>query len=356
MVGPTLGNPGVIAGIHNGLTHNIAALGIEGSLYRSDVDPLLSAGRFSSPLQDKWIVTNSSYSGTDCVAIAQVNEQLVMLGNVATFSYSIFREKSPVRVLGRSHPKGYTAGSRTLAGSIIFVVFDRSPLSEVLKLFKFTRNPADRYSSPVADQLPPIDLFLSFGNEYGHTSVLKIYALEIVQENQVHSINDIYSENTMQYVARDMDVMMNSVEVGQFRDMLFERQLSGNFTDNFMASMIEHRRNIEQKIGEMDVEIARIYNAPPVVVDSKEIGDTLQKGDDALLGSATIKKEEYIKELERINNEILKHEKRIIGWNAQNVKDGVAQTDYLSHAPVGSRYSPSTIAVSKYGTLPSSTK
>ena len=64
----------------------------------------------SNPIRDAIVEANSSYSGTDCIPIAQINDKLIMLGNVATFSYSIFREKGPVRTLGRSYAKGYTAG------------------------------------------------------------------------------------------------------------------------------------------------------------------------------------------------------------------------------------------------------
>jgi len=291
------------------------------------------------PIRDKFIATNSSYSGTDCVAIAQINEQLIMLGNVATFSYSIFREKAPVRVLGRSHPKGFTAGGRTIAGSIIFVVFDRSPVSELLKLFTYSKNPQDRFSNPIPDQMPPIDMFLNFGNEYGHTSVLKLYGVEIVQENQVHSINDIYSENTMQYVARDMDVMINSKEIGKFRDMLFERQLAGQFTDNLLASMLEYRKNVESNIAEQDTLIARIYTE----MGRKNIltlGITYFAGNQELKQSLDLevkKKSMWMDELTRINNEITKHESTLKGWNAQNSQYGSTSRMNLNQAPIQSK-------------------
>jgi hypothetical protein len=302
------------------------------------------------PLKDNFIASNSSFSGTDCVAIAQVNDQLIVLGNVATFSYSIFREKVPVRVLGRSHPKGFTAGGRTIAGSIIFVVFDRSPLHELLKLFKYTRNPQERYSNPVSDQMPAIDLFLSFGNEYGHTSILKLYGIEIVQENQVHSINDIYSENTMQYIARDIDVMINSNEVGKFRDMLFERQLSGQFTDNLLASMLEHRRNVESKIADSDALIARINTETGrkniLTLGLANLGnqDLRQR-----LSLEVKKKTEWLKELQRIDAEIQKHTSTLKGWNAQNSQFGTTYMDILNRANVGGKETSATLDLTTPG-------
>jgi len=295
------------------------------------------------PVRDNIVKANSSYSGTDCYAVAQVNEKLVLLGNVSTFSYSVFREKVPVRVLGRSHAKAYTAGGRTIAGSIIFIVFDRSPLYDLLKLFTHTNNPSDRYTSPLPDQMPPIDLMLVFGNEYGHTSVLKLYGVEIAQENQVHSINDLYSENTMQYVARDMDVLINSKEIGSFKDLIFERQLAGQFTDNLLGSMLEYRRSIDSKIAEQDVLIGRIYTE----MGRKNIvtlGISALGGNQDLkmqLDLAVKKKSLWVAELKRVDGEIKKHETR--GYNAQNGIDGSMSKDNLKANPTDQQTNPSII-------------
>lgn len=213
----------------------------------------------NDPIRDNLISSNSSYSGTDCVVIAQVNQDLIVLGNVLTCTYSIFREKSPVRTLGRSHAKAYTQGPRTIAGSMIFVVFDRHPLYEILKSLNYQDGaPQDRFSTPVADQIPPIDLILWFTNEYGHKSVLRLYGLEFLQEGQTHSINDLYTENTMQYVARDIDVLIDYKDIEGFRNLLYERQISGQVTDNHLTSMLAYKAKIERQIQDIDNEILKI--------------------------------------------------------------------------------------------------
>jgi hypothetical protein len=100
------------------------------------------------------IRSNTSFSGTDCLVVAQVNYKLIVLGNLETFSYSIFREKAPVRVLGKSYAKGYTAGGRTIGGSMVFIVFDTNPLYAIIKELKSSpRRQNERFSSSVADQL-----------------------------------------------------------------------------------------------------------------------------------------------------------------------------------------------------------
>lgn len=202
--------------------------------------------------------SNSSYSGSDGTIIVQLNNKLIVMGNIETFSHSIHREKVPVRTLGRSNPKGYTAGGRTVAGSIVFVTFDRAPLWSVIKEVNYTRLPTDRTTSPLPDQLPPLDLILLFRNEYGNKSIVRLYGVEFLDEGSVYSINDLYSECTMQYVARDIDQMVPYEELEEFRNIMFERQVRGQFIDNEYQSMLEYKARIENQISEVNSKIDEI--------------------------------------------------------------------------------------------------
>ena len=56
----------------------------------------------------------------------------VELGNIQTISYSVHREKFPVRCLGKVYPKAYTRGPRTIAGSFIFTILREQALSDLL--------------------------------------------------------------------------------------------------------------------------------------------------------------------------------------------------------------------------------
>jgi len=203
----------------------------------------------NDPIRDAIVTSNSSYSGADVVPIAQINGTLVTLSNVETISISVFREKEPVRTLGRSYAKCYTAGQRTIAGSITFVVFNRDPFWEILKyLREDTQVPSDKYSTPVGDNIPPFNLILWFSNEYGHKSIMTLFGVEFTQEGQVHSINDIYSEKTVQYVARDYNILMEQDDIQGMRNLMYERQLTGQFTDNYLASMLEYQKTIQGQI------------------------------------------------------------------------------------------------------------
>ena len=137
----------------------------------------------------------------------------ITLGELQTISWSIYRDKAPVRTLGSVYPRVYVRGSRTISGTMIFTVFYQHALHELLfNNFKFySTGTSDydkhQYTSTLIDQLPPINISLVFANEYGAVSHMGIYGVEFFQEGATHSIEDIFTENTLNYVARDLDPM-----------------------------------------------------------------------------------------------------------------------------------------------------
>lgn len=301
-----------------------------------------------------WEKTNTSYSGTDCTVVVQANENIIVLGNLTTFSYSLHRDKVPVRTIGRTPVKGYVAGGRTVAGSMVFTVFDTHPLMSVIKVFEYVRNPEDRYTSPVPDQLPPLDIILIFHNEYGYSSVVRLYGLEFTDEGTTHSINDIYSESVMQYVARDIDIMVAKSQLKEFKDLLFARQVRGGFVDNQLGSLMSYRdrlltqlEDVNTYINAIDLEKGRRAFGGAFIVGGSLIAGAATGGVlgsligvsagaaavvPNLVGKGTItttelnnlkdsylkKKALLLKDLQNINNQIRQHEQNIRGWNAQN--------------------------------------
>jgi hypothetical protein len=137
-----------------------------------------------------------------------------VMTNVQTLSYSVFREKSAARSLGFVGEKGRARGTRTIAGSIVFTVFDRHPMFDLMRLHP-NDAPADAvtptglanlsYVHP--DQLPPFDIIIHFANEYGSLSELVLFGVEFSSEGQVHSVQDMLTENVMQYTARHVAIM-----------------------------------------------------------------------------------------------------------------------------------------------------
>jgi len=154
-----------------------------------------------------WI-NQSSYSGCDIIPViygldpSTKKHELFVLGDIQTLTYSIHRDKGAVRTLGRVKPKGFVRGSRTIGGSIIFTVFDRRALWDISK----ERNDISKRVS-IADELPGFDIILYFTNEFGQESSLVIYNVQIMDEGQSHSTEDVYIENTMGYIAGDIDLL-----------------------------------------------------------------------------------------------------------------------------------------------------
>jgi hypothetical protein len=161
--------------------------------------------------------TATSFSGADIVAtITPTGGKPVVFGELQTVSYSIYRPTQPVYALGQINAKGVVRGQRTIAGSLIFTVFDRHVLQNVLDSYSvgangswnFTQSDIDEMRRDMkTDELPPFDINITFMNEYGNSSVLNIRSCHILTEGQTMSIEDMITENTMQYIAMDIDLM-----------------------------------------------------------------------------------------------------------------------------------------------------
>ena len=155
-----------------------------------------------------------SYSGCDIVVTASLppsenNESTYfVLGSLQTLSISTHQDKRPVRSLGNMNAKDYVMGQRTIAGSLVFAVFDRHFADKIMKAVEVG----------MPDEIPALDLTINFANEYGRTSVMRVLGVKLINEGQVMSINDLYTENTYQFVALGMEHLKADKE----EEMTFE--------------------------------------------------------------------------------------------------------------------------------------
>lgn len=203
----------------------------------------------SDPLS-RFTDTYTTFSGADIVCTFGG----VPVGSLSGITWSVTREKAPIFTMGSPNPRSYSRGKRGLAGSLIFTVFDRPGLYDMLLAHKedesvkyFTRNhnvmpgfdtdmnishrgivPVQTQTTEIrkafpyyADQIPPFDVSITFANEYGQAAVRSIYGVEILNEGSGASMDDIVIEETMTYVCRDIGPMYAT---GQPRNP--------NFTDN----------------------------------------------------------------------------------------------------------------------------
>lgn len=181
------------------------------------IDPPLdleSRGNFSN----KIALSNISFSGADAVATITIPNfgrdgkttgtgESIVLGELQTLSYSIHRENSPVRTVGHVNPRGFIKGSRTIAGSLIFTVFNEYVFYKISQYRDYLGR-RNGFFAPLADMLPPFDIVVSFYNEYGQSSKMKIFGVTIVDEGQTVSIDDLITEQTYTYMARGIQPMV----------------------------------------------------------------------------------------------------------------------------------------------------
>ena len=188
--------------------------------------------------------TYHSFSGVDIRAV--FGEKIIC--ELQAISYMITREKAPVYTMGSPDPRAFNRGKRGIAGSLIFIVFDRAALLETMgtDARKYLADkdeprtnrdlaffPTSTYqtlnvedlsnvNAPTGlqeqserlndlqeprqamyvDQIPPFDVTLTAANEYGQLAVMRIIGVEILNEGSGVSIDDIVTEQNMTYVAR----------------------------------------------------------------------------------------------------------------------------------------------------------
>lgn len=151
----------------------------------------------------------NSYSGCDIIVTARLSnivghkyhEKVYSLGALQTLSVSTHQDKKPVRAIGNINALDYTLGQRTIAGSCVFAVFDRNFADAIFTDLKEITGK----TIILPDELPALDFTITFANEYGRTSRMALYGVKFVNEGQVMSINDIYTENTYQFVATSLE-------------------------------------------------------------------------------------------------------------------------------------------------------
>lgn len=164
--------------------------------------------------------TNNAYSGCDIVCTVDFPTSTgksvsTTFGTLQTISYSIHQEKMPVRVLGNMNAKDWVFGPRTIAGSLVFAVLNKHWLVDIYD--QLYENAEMKGWHFITDEIPPFNITISFANEYGFDSRMAIYGVRLINEGQTMSVNDLYIENTYQFVANDINYMdsLSSYQKGE---------------------------------------------------------------------------------------------------------------------------------------------
>lgn len=186
----------------------------------------------------KYTNTYTTFSGADIVCTFGG----VTVAALSGITWSITREKAPVYTMGSANPRSFSRGKRGIAGSLIFTMFDRPGLYNMIEQHASAQDQSFRYftrSSNVlvgtttgsvghkgvvsandqtldivsavpyySDQIPPFDVNITFFNEYGQGATRSIYGVEILNEGSGASMDDVVIEESMTFIARELGPML----------------------------------------------------------------------------------------------------------------------------------------------------
>lgn len=152
----------------------------------------------------------TSFSGADMIVMFLFpNAAPVTIGTASTVGYSLFRQIAQVRTMGRISSKGYARGGVTFAGSIVFTVVNQSFLEDIKAAIPYLAD----YTNIRPDELPPFDVLITFANELGQSATLMIYGASFTDETTTFSVEDIFTENVLTFMARDIRHMKSGEQV-----------------------------------------------------------------------------------------------------------------------------------------------
>lgn len=172
-----------------------------------------------------------SFSGTDTlVFILMPGSNPVVLGSITTVAYSAYRTKQPVINLGRTNINGVTRGTRIFAGTMIFTMINQHWLNELAESESLKW--LGQYDELKADELPLFDLMIISANEYGSYVSMFIYGVDVTDEAQVISVEDLFTENTLSFIARDIETFKAGNIVNPMRTYK-SQEISNVKVDNF---------------------------------------------------------------------------------------------------------------------------
>lgn len=164
---------------------------------------------------------------------------LKTLAELQTLSVSTYREVYPVRTLSSVNPTGFTFGPRTIAGSMVFAVFDQNVLFDLLQVNQNDLNAVSVVAATMIDQLPPLDITISFANELGQLSTMAIYGVKFVSEGQTMSIQDLFIESTVQWIALDISPMQKVGHIqtqGQVSPPSYSQVFAGSSASQLLST------------------------------------------------------------------------------------------------------------------------
>ena len=158
-----------------------------------------------------------SGSGTH-VVLEFPNLPPLHMGSLITISYNVYRDKTPVFNCGQPTVDGFAIGNKYVAGSLITAMFKEDEFSKFMEEYdEYYKNTVDgntlinlsghlkEVHTRMKDDLTSFNVHIIFTSEYTKdASRIILYDVNLVSNGQVMSIEDMATESTHQFVAKDI--------------------------------------------------------------------------------------------------------------------------------------------------------
>ena len=133
---------------------------------------------------------------------SELSSSFLCLASANNMTFSSFRAKPQARPIGHVNPKGYARGTRTIAGTLVTVTFDRDVLYKLISSMD-QDGVNQTYDYHNIDQLPQISFIITGNNEYGMGFFRILHGVEFLSEDASYGSNDLVLYQTLQFVALD---------------------------------------------------------------------------------------------------------------------------------------------------------
>jgi hypothetical protein len=157
---------------------------------------------------------SGAYSFSDCKVTAilpwfpKKELSIIDLAPIQLLAYSEHRPNFIVTSAGYDQVRGMTSGHKTTAGSMGFVSGVRSPFMPIIGRFAslITGTPETGQNIGVLD-IPPINLSVTFSNEWGDVSHLFIRAIKFADSSAAIDVNTPFIPNSYSFIAHSVTTL-----------------------------------------------------------------------------------------------------------------------------------------------------
>ncbi|MDB4533401.1 hypothetical protein N9242_00915 [Vicingaceae bacterium] len=154
---------------------------------------------------------------------------------------------------------GFSIGNKYVAGSLITVMYEEDEFASFLEQIDIDESTTQfqnaigikEFHSYMKDDLIPFNIHCLFTNEYsGKTREIVVYDATFLNNGQVMSIDDIITESTLQYVARDISEQHSVGEVNT------NNPYSRPKTASSIVSSLKESQSIASRYTDSEINLA----------------------------------------------------------------------------------------------------